>query len=206
MGNTISSIKTVVVNSIKGVFSGYREFADRCFKYYFKCPSYPLVEDIVNNGVILPCQIVVLLPQVIYGVSMIAFEGSIFAYETIKNYPEETVVFLGSHYITVFRAKVPVFSIVYPIVMAYCVVGYYCVRVPITDMYNHTMYTITGQSNYLRNIWLQPGSIIHDEHGNQWMHRHMADVYENMRVREQQQLLSHALWRPAYNNPAVNYH
>ena len=192
MGNTISSIKTVVVNSIKGVFSGYREFADRCFKYYFRCPSYPLVENIVNNGVIYPCQVVVVLAEIICGISMDA-------YETIKNYPEETVVFLGSHYITVFSAKVPVFSIVYPIVMAYCVVGYYCVRVPITDMYNHTMYTITGQSNYLRNIWLQPGPIIHDEQEERWMRRQWADMYENMRVREQQELLSHALWRPGYN-------
>lgn len=199
MGNTISSIKTVVVNSIKGVFSGYHEFANRCFVYYFKCPSYPLVEDIVNNVVILPCQIVVLLPEVIYGVSMIAgklvYDGSILAYETIKNHiknhPEETVVdllgVLGSHYITVGEG-VPAFSGAYFFRMGCSLIIYWSFKVCIMDTANNRSMPI------------------HDEHGNQWMRRHMADVRENMRVREQQQLLSHALWRPGYNNPVVRYH
>ena len=192
MGNTISSIKTVVVNSIKGVFSGYREFADRCFKYYFKCPSYPLVEGIVNNGVILPCQVVVLLPEVIFGVSMIAgklvYDGSILAYETIKNHiknhPEETVVDLlaviGCHYYAV-GDGVPAFSGAYFVRMGWPLIIYWSFKGIIMDKYNN------------------PGMPIHDEHGNQWMRSHMADVRENMRVREQQELLSHALWRPGYN-------
>ena len=136
MGNTISSIKTVVVNSIKGVLSGYREFAEKCFAYKFTCPSYPLVENIVNNGVIYPCKVVVLLPaavtiEVIYGVSAIAgtlvYDGSIHAYETIIKYPEATVdslAVLGCHYYTVFILEVPAFRLGYFGVMGYLLMHY----------------------------------------------------------------------------------
>ena len=120
MGNTISSIKTVVVNSIKGVFSGYDKLVKKCSAYKFTCPSYPLVEDIVHNGVILPCQIVVLLPKVIYGVSAIA-------YDTIIKYPEVTVdslAVLGCHYCTVFILKVPAFRLGYIGVMGYLLIHY----------------------------------------------------------------------------------
>tara|TARA_Y200000002_G_C22681261_1_gene664176 strand:+ start:1811 stop:2410 length:600 start_codon:yes stop_codon:yes gene_type:complete len=199
MGNTISSIKTVVVNSIKNVFSGYREFADRCFKYYFRCPSYPLVENIINDGVIYPCKIVVVLAEIICGISMdagkLVYDGSILAYETIKNHiknnPEETVVDLlaviSCHYYTVGEG-VTAFSGAYFFSMGCLQMIYWGWKVMIMDKYNNR------------------GMLIHDEHGNQWMHVDFGDVYENMRVREQQQLLAHALWRPGYNNPVVRYH
>ena len=132
MGNTISSIKTVVVNSIKGVLSGYREFAEKCFAYKFTCPSYPLVENIVNNGVIVPCKVVVLLPavvttDVICVAGTLVYDGSIHAYETIIKYPEATVdslAVLGCHYYTVFILEVPAFRLGYFGVMGYLLIHY----------------------------------------------------------------------------------
>ncbi len=198
--NSINSIKgviTIVDNSIKGVFSEYDKLVEKCSAYKFTCPSYPLVEGIVHNGVILPCQIVVLLPKVIYGVSAIAgtlvYDGSIHAYETIIKYPEETVdslAVLGCHYCTVFILEVPAFSGAYFVRMGWQLIIYWALKVSFLNMdtaNNHSMPIARGFPD-------------------RWMDRHMAYVHENMRVREQQQLLSHALWRPGYNNPVVRYH
>ena len=130
--NSIKGVITIVDNSIKGVFTGYRELVEKCSAYKFTCPSYPLVENIVNNGVIYPCQVVVLLPKVIYEVSTIAgtlvYDGSIHAYETIIKYPEETVdslAVLGCHYYTVFILEVPAFRLGYIGVMGILLMHYW---------------------------------------------------------------------------------
>jgi hypothetical protein len=106
MGNTIGSIKSVVVTSIKGVFSRYVEFSEKCSKYQFERKSFPVVESIVNNGILFPCQVLVSSPIIIYG--------------AVTNYP----VTVASHCFTVFKLGVPVLSTQYVYTMALLRLGY----------------------------------------------------------------------------------
>ena len=106
MGNTISSIKSVVVTSIKGVFSRYVEFSEKFTKYQFECKSFPVVEPIINNGILFPCQVLVLSPAIICG--------------TVVKYP----VTIVSHCFTVFKLGVPVLSTQYVYTMALLRLGY----------------------------------------------------------------------------------
>lgn len=106
MGNTISSIKSVVVTSIKNVFSGYVEFSEKCSKYQFECKSFPVVETIVNNGILFPCQVLVSSPIIIYGV--------------VTNYP----VTVASHCFTVFKLGAPFLSTQYIYTMTLIRLGY----------------------------------------------------------------------------------
>ena len=107
MGNTISSIKSVIVTSMKkGVFSRYVEFWEKCSKYQFECKSFPVVETIVNNGIIFPCQVLVMTPIIIYG--------------AVTNYP----VTVASHCFTVFKLGAPFLSTQYIYTMALIQFGY----------------------------------------------------------------------------------
>ena len=106
MGNTISSIKNVVVTSIKGVFSRYVEFSEKCSKYEFECKSFPVVQAIVNNGILFPCQVLVSSPIIIYGV--------------VTNYP----VTVASHCFTVFKLGAPFLSTQYIYTMTLIRLGY----------------------------------------------------------------------------------
>ena len=106
MGNTISSIKSVIVTSIKGVFSRYVEFSEKFTNYQFECKSFPVVEPIINNGILFPCQVLVLSPAIICG--------------TVVKYH----VTLVSHYFTVFKLGVPVLSTQYVYTMALLRLGY----------------------------------------------------------------------------------
>ena len=107
MGNTISSAKTVVVTSMKkGVFSRYVEFSEKCSKYQFECKSFPVVESIVNNGILFPCQVLVLSPIIAYG--------------AITNFP----LTVASHCFTVFKLGAPVLSTQYIYTMTLIRLGY----------------------------------------------------------------------------------
>ena len=106
MGNTISSIKSVVITSIKGVFSRYVEFSEKCSKYEFECKSFPVVQAIVYNGILFPCQVLVSSPIIIYGV--------------VTNYP----VTVASHCFTVFKLGAPFLSTQYVYTMALLRLGY----------------------------------------------------------------------------------
>ena len=107
MGNTISSIKSVIVTSMKkGVFSRYVEFSEKCSKYQFECKSFPVVETIVNNGILFPCQVLVMTPIIIYG--------------AVTNYP----VTVASHCFTVFKLGAPFLSTQYIYTMALIQFGY----------------------------------------------------------------------------------
>ena len=107
MGNTISSIKSVIVTSMKkGVFSRYVEFSEKCSKYQFECKSFPVVETIVNNGILFPCQVLVMTPIIIYG--------------AVTNYPVTVV----SHCFTVFKLGAPFLSTQYIYTMALIQFGY----------------------------------------------------------------------------------
>lgn len=106
MGNTIGSIKSVVVTSIKGVFSRYVEFSEKCSKYQFECKSFPVVESIVNNGILFPCQVLVSSPIIIYG--------------AVTNYP----VTVASHCFTVFKLGAPFLSTQYIFTMTLIRLGY----------------------------------------------------------------------------------
>ena len=92
MGNAISSIK--------GVFSRYWEFSEKCTEYRFECPSFPVVEGIVNNVILFPFQVLVLSPYIVCG--------------AVKTYP----ITLASHCFTVFKLGVPVYSLEYAYSMA----------------------------------------------------------------------------------------
>ena len=107
MGNTISSIKSLIVTSMKkGVFSRYVEFSEKCSKYQFECKSFPVVETIVNNGILFPCQVLVMTPIIIYG--------------AVTNYP----VTVASHCFTVFKLGAPFLSTQYIYTMALIQFGY----------------------------------------------------------------------------------
>ena len=107
MGNTISSAKTVVVTSMKkGVFSRYVEFSEKCSKYQFECKSFPVVESIVNNAILFPCQVLVLSPIIAYG--------------AITNFP----LTVASHCFTVFKLGAPVLSTQYIYTMTLIRLGY----------------------------------------------------------------------------------
>ena len=107
MGNTISSIKSLIVTSMKkGVFSRYVEFSEKCSKYQFECKSFPVVETIVNNGILFPCQVLVMTPIIIYG--------------AVTNYP----VTVASHCFTVFKLGAPFLSTQYIYIMALIQFGY----------------------------------------------------------------------------------
>ena len=109
MGNTISSIKTgfyICRNFVQGLAEGFGFIG-----YRFECQSYPLVENIVDTVIILPCQILLLSPLLITG----------FSIEALCNYPVLTL----SHCYVIFTLGVPLFSKNYILVMGAFQVGYY---------------------------------------------------------------------------------
>ena len=109
MGNAISSIKSgfsICREFVQGLAEGFR-FMD----YRFECQSYPLVEKIVDTVIILPCQILLLSPLLITGLSI----------EALRNYPVLTL----SHCYVIFTLGVPLFSKNYILVMGAFQVGYY---------------------------------------------------------------------------------
>jgi len=112
MGNAISSIKSgfsICREFVQGLAEGFR-FMD----YRFKCQSYPLVENIVDTVIILPCQFLLLSPLLITGLSI----------EALRNYPVLTL----SHCYVNFILRVPLFSKNYILIMGAFQIGYYILQ------------------------------------------------------------------------------
>tara|TARA_Y100000992_G_scaffold209530_1_gene143708 strand:- start:271 stop:723 length:453 start_codon:yes stop_codon:yes gene_type:complete len=122
MGNTISSIKSG--------FSRYFEFVDNCLKYQFKCESYPLVEKIVDVGIILPCQIIVLSPIL----------ASRLPIHALYHYP----VISLSHCFVIFKLGVPFLSKKYILTMGCLQLGYYILK-EMYEMDEHDRQAIHNQ-------------------------------------------------------------
>jgi len=110
MGNAISSIKSGFSTCCKFV----QGLADGFLDYRFKCQSYPLVENIVDTVIILPCQILLLSPLLITGLSI----------EALRNYPVLTL----SHCYVIFTLGVPLFSKNYILIMGAFQIGYYILQ------------------------------------------------------------------------------
>ena len=166
MGNTISSIKSVVVTSIKGVFSRYVEFSEKCSKYQFECKSFPVVESIVNNGILFPCQVLVSSPIIIYG--------------AVTNYP----ITVASHCFTVFKLGAPFLSTQYIYTMALIRLGY---NIP------YFLYDLGKElSHQIRNNMMDPQLIdlnnripelVHEERRQVRMMEREIDVWNQHRER-----------------------
>ena len=166
MGNTISSIKSVVVTSIKGVFSRYVEFSEKCSKYQFECKSFPVVESIVNNGILFPCQVLVSSPIIIYG--------------AVTNYP----VTVASHCFTVFKLGAPFLSTQYICTMTLIRLGY---NIP------YFLYDLGKElSHQIRNNMMDPQLIdlnnripelVHEERRQVRMMEREIDVWNQHRER-----------------------
>ena len=163
MGNTISSIKSVVVTSIKNVFSGYVEFSEKCSKYQFECKSFPVVETIVNNGILFPCQVLVSSPIIIYGV--------------VTNYP----VTVASHCFTVFKLGAPFLSTQYIYTMTLIRLGY---NIP------YFLYDLGKElSRQIRNNMMDPhlielnNQIVREERRQVRMMEREIDVWNQHRER-----------------------
>ena len=58
MGNIISSVKS----TFQRISNSYMEFTKKFHSYWYECPSYPLIENIVNGVILLPCKCLLVLP------------------------------------------------------------------------------------------------------------------------------------------------
>ena len=108
MGNAISSIKSgfsICRKFIQGLAEGFR-FMD----YRFECQSYPLVENIVEFVIILPCKFLLLSP--------------LLSIEALRKYPVLTL----SHCYVIFTLGVPLFSKNYILIMGAFQIGYYILQ------------------------------------------------------------------------------
>ena len=106
MGNAISSIKSGFSICCKFV----QGFAEGFLDYRFECQSYPLVENIVDFVIILPCQFLLLSP--------------LLSIEALRNYPVLTL----SHCYVNFTLGVPLFSKNYILIMGAFQIGYYILQ------------------------------------------------------------------------------
>lgn len=58
MGNVISSVNS----TFKRIGTSYMEYTKNFHSYWYECPSYPLIENIVNGVILLPCKCLLVLP------------------------------------------------------------------------------------------------------------------------------------------------
>ena len=58
MGNVISSVKSTLLR----IGDVYCEHSKRLNSYWYECPSYPLVENIINGVILVPSKCLVTLP------------------------------------------------------------------------------------------------------------------------------------------------
>ena len=106
MGNAISSIKS----GFSTCWEFVQGFTEGFLDYRFECQSYPLVENIVDSVIILPCQILLLSP--------------LLSIEVLRNYPVLTL----SHCYVIFTLGVPLFSKKYILIMGAFQIGYYILQ------------------------------------------------------------------------------
>jgi len=110
MGNAISSIKSgfsICWKFVQGFTEGFIENR-------FECQSYPLVENIVNVGIIFPYKLIIWSPFLITGLSI----------EALRYYPVITL----SHCFVTFELGVPLFSKKYILIMGAFQIGYYILK------------------------------------------------------------------------------
>ena len=126
MGNTISFIKS----GFSTCWEFVQGFAEGVVDYHFECKSYPLVENIVDMGIILPCQFLLYSPLFITGLSVGA----------LRNYPVMTL----SHCFVIFKLGVPFFSKKYILIMGCLQLGYYILK-EMYEMDEHDRQAIHNQ-------------------------------------------------------------
>ena len=58
MGNVISSVNS----TFQRIGTSYMEYTKNFHSYWYECPSYPLIENIVNGVILVPCKCLLVLP------------------------------------------------------------------------------------------------------------------------------------------------
>ena len=58
MGNVISSVNS----TFQRIGTSYMEYTKKFHSYWYECPSYPLIENIVNGVILVPCKCLLVLP------------------------------------------------------------------------------------------------------------------------------------------------
>ena len=106
MGNAISSIKS----GFSTCWEFVQGFTEGFLDYRFECKSYPLVGNIVDFVIILPCQFLLLSP--------------LLSVEALRKYPVLTL----SHCYVNFTLGVPLFSKNYILIMGAFQIGYYILQ------------------------------------------------------------------------------
>ena len=92
MGNVISSVKS----SLQRIGDVYLEYTKKLYNYRYECLSCPLIENIINNVILIPCKCIVALPVItvkwpketikVLGTSILVIVVPTISYDLIKKY------------------------------------------------------------------------------------------------------------------------